>query len=121
MNIVPGVNQRTFTWQDGERTIRFGRGTAAEAIGVLGGPGYALLTTGRARGAAPAVVEAAETVIDVAPGRVDELAGELLGTIAQDRIVALGGGRVVDVAKAVAAASTTSGAAVRARGVVSSA
>ena len=105
MNIVPGVNQRTFTWQDGERTIRFGRGTAAEAIGVLGGPGYALLTTGRARGAAPAVVEAAETVIDVAPGRVDELAGELLGTIAEDRIVALGGGRVVDVAKAVAAAS----------------
>ena len=91
MNIVPGVNQRTFTWQDGERTIRFGRGTAGEAIGVLGGPGYALLTTGRARGAAPAVVEAAETVIDVAPGRVDELAGELLGTIAQDRIVALGG------------------------------
>ena len=103
--MVPGVNQRTFTWQDGERTIRFGRGTAAEAIGVLGGPGYALLTTVRARGAAPAVVEAAETAIDVAPGRVDELAGELLGTIAEDRIVALGGGRVVDVAKALAAAS----------------
>ena len=99
------VNQRTFTWQDGERMIRFGRGTAAEAIGVLGGPGYALLTTGRARAAAPAVVEAAATVIDVAPGRVDELAGELLGTIAEGRLVALGGGRVVDVAKALAGAS----------------
>jgi alcohol dehydrogenase class IV len=102
---VAGVDQRTFTWQDGERTIRFGRRTAAEAVGVLGGPGYALLTTERARGAAPAVVEAAETVIDVAPGRVDELAGELLGTIAEDRLVALGGGRVVDVAKALAGAS----------------
>jgi hypothetical protein len=44
-------------------------------------------------------------VIEVAPGRVDELAGELLGTIAEDRLVALGGGRVVDVAKALAAAS----------------
>ena len=99
------VNQRTFTWQDGERTIRFGRGTAAEAIGVLGGPGYALLTTARARSAAPDVVEAAAAVIEVAPGRVDELAGELLGTIAEDRLVALGGGRVVDVAKALAGAS----------------
>jgi alcohol dehydrogenase class IV len=99
------VNQRTFTWQDGERTIRFGRGTAAEAVGVLGGPGYALLTTERGRAAAPAVVEAAATIVDVAPGRVDELAGELLGTIAEDRLVALGGGRVVDVAKALAGAS----------------
>jgi len=99
------VNRRSFTWQDGERMIRFGRGTAAEAVGVLGGPGYALLTTERAHAAAPEVVEAADTVVDVAPGRVDELAGELLGTIAQDRIVALGGGRVVDVAKALAGAS----------------
>ena len=87
------MQQRTFTWQDGERTIRFGRGTAAEAVGVLGGPGYALLTTERARGAAPAVVDAAATVIEVAPGRVDELAGELLGTIAEARLGALGGGR----------------------------
>ena len=101
----PGVNQRGFTWQDGERTIRFGRGTAAEAVGVLGGPGYALLTTERARAGAPAVVEAAATVTEVPPGRVDELAGDLLGTIAEDRIVALGGGRVVDVAKALAGAS----------------
>jgi alcohol dehydrogenase class IV len=99
------VHTQRFTWQDGERTIRFGRGTAAEAVEVLGGPGYALLTTPRARGAAPRAVEAAATVVDVAPGRVDELAGELLGSIAEDRIVALGGGRVVDVAKALAGAS----------------
>ena len=99
------MNQRSFTWQDGERTIRFGRGTAAEAVGVLGGPGYALLTTERARAGAPAVVEAAATVHRGAARAVDELAGELLGTIAEDRIVALGGGRVVDVAKALAGAS----------------
>ena len=38
-------------------------------------------------------------------GYVDELAGELLGAVARERIVALGGGRVVDTAKALAAAS----------------
>ena len=95
----------SFTWQDGERTIRFGRGVAAEAVGVLGGPGYALLTTARASAAAPHVVEAAGSVHEIAPGRVDELAGELLEAISNDRIVALGGGRVVDVAKALAAAT----------------
>jgi len=94
-----------FTWHDGERTIRFGRGTVAEAVEALGGPGYALLTTPRARAAAPAVVEAAGAVHEVAPGRVDELAGELREAVAQDRIVALGGGRVIDVAKALAAAT----------------
>jgi alcohol dehydrogenase class IV len=36
---------------------------------------------------------------------VDELAGDLLGAVARERIVALGGGRVVDTAKALAAAS----------------
>jgi alcohol dehydrogenase class IV len=99
------VDVRPFTWQDGERTIRFGRGIAEEAVGVLGGPGYALLTTERARAAAPAVVESAGEIVDVAPGRVDELAGELLGQTKNDRLVALGGGRVIDVAKALAAAS----------------
>ena len=96
---------RTFTWQDGERTIRFGRGTAAEAVGVLGGPGYALLTTGRARGAAPAVVEAAETVHRRRARARGRARGRAARHVAEDRIVALGGGRVVDVAKALAAAS----------------
>jgi alcohol dehydrogenase class IV len=36
---------------------------------------------------------------------VDELAGDLLGAVARERIVALGGGRVIDTAKALAAAS----------------
>jgi alcohol dehydrogenase class IV len=95
-----------FTWVDGERTIRFGRGAAEEAIGVLGGPGYALLTTPRALAAAPDELEAmAGSVHEIPAGQVHELAGERLGTIAEDRLVALGGGRVIDVAKALAAAS----------------
>ena len=35
-----------FTWQDGERTIRFGRGAVATAEELLG-TGYTLLTTPR--------------------------------------------------------------------------
>jgi alcohol dehydrogenase class IV len=94
-----------FTWRDGERTIRFGRGVAAEAVEVLGGEGYALLTTERAGAMAPAVVDAAAAVHMVGDGLVDELAGDLLGAVARERIVALGGGRIVDTAKALAAAS----------------
>jgi alcohol dehydrogenase class IV len=93
-----------FTWHDGERTIRFGRGVAAEAVDAVGGPGFTLLTTERASAALPALREAAGAVHVVGRGTVDELAGDLLGTVAGERLVALGGGRVVDVAKALAAA-----------------
>ena len=37
----------SFVWPDGERTIHFG--PAADAVEMLGGPGYTLLTTPRAR------------------------------------------------------------------------
>ncbi len=42
-----------FTWRDGDRTIRFGRGALDDAPGLLG-EGYLLLTTerGTRRGAA---------------------------------------------------------------------
>jgi alcohol dehydrogenase class IV len=94
-----------FTWRDGERTIRFGAGAVGDAVEVLGGEGYALLTTERAAAMAPAVVEGAGAVHKICAGLVDELAGELLGAVARERIVALGGGRVIDTAKALAAAS----------------
>src|SRR5215207_2902516 len=94
-----------FTWRDGERTIRFGGGAAADAVEALGGEGYALLTTERAAAMAPAIAEGAAAVHMVGAGLVDELAGDLLGAVARERIVALGGGRVIDTAKALAAAS----------------
>ena len=93
-----------FTWQDGERTIRFGRGTVASA-GDLLGDGYTLLTTPRAEGSAPHVVAAAGAVHHVRPGRVDEIAEELRATVTGELLVALGGGRVIDVTKALAAAA----------------
>ena len=92
-----------FHWQDGERLIVFGQGAISEAPGLLG-DGYALLTTERAAARAPDVVRGAAAVHEVAPGRVDEIAAELRAPVAGELLVALGGGRVVDVAKALAAA-----------------
>jgi alcohol dehydrogenase class IV len=91
-----------FTWQDGERTIRFGRGTIETAPELLGDT-YTLLTTERAEQAAPDVVARASAVHHVGAGLVDELAAGLHDAVGDARlIVALGGGRVVDVAKALA-------------------
>jgi alcohol dehydrogenase class IV len=95
----------SFTWRDGDRLIRFGRGAAEEAVELLGGPGYALLTTERASAAAPHVALAAASVHIVGGGPVPQLAGDLREEVRGDRLVALGGGRVVDVTKALAAAS----------------
>ncbi len=95
---------RSFDWKDGERTIHFGRGRAVDAVELLGGPGFTLLSTQRSRDLLPKVVDAAGAVLDVPAGRVDEIAGDLLGEARGGRFAALGGGRVIDVAKALAAA-----------------
>lgn len=92
-----------FRWQDGERLIVFGRGRIAEASDLFDEP-FALLTTSRARSGSPELAELAAEVHEVPPGRVDELAGELLGRVGTRLLVALGGGRVIDTAKALAAA-----------------
>ena len=91
-----------FTWRDGERVIRFGRGAVADARELFAEP-YALLTTPRAQAAAPDVVAGAASVHHVASGLVDELSAALLGDVPeQPLLVALGGGRVIDTAKAIA-------------------
>ena len=92
-----------FRWRDGERLIVYGRGALAGAAELLE-RGYALLTTPRASAAADELLQAASAVHDVPAGRVDEIAGELRPRVDGDLLVALGGGRVIDVAKALAAA-----------------
>src|SRR5436190_4815356 len=97
-----------FSWHDGERLIRFGAraaGEAGELLAERGFDGYALLTTHRALAALPTVREAADVVLEVGPGNVDELSAGLLVDAGERPLVALGGGRVVDVAKAVAGVS----------------
>ncbi len=88
---------------DGPRTIRFGRGALADAPDLLG-TGYALVTTERARASAPEVEARAGRVHVIGPGFVDELARDLLPEVDAELVVGLGGGRVVDTAKALAAA-----------------
>ena len=63
-----------------------------------------LLTTERAAAAPPALVAGAAHVHHVPPGRVDEIAAGLRRHVKGELLVALGGGRVIDVAKALAAA-----------------
>ena len=63
-----------------------------------------MLTTERALAdAPPALAEEATSVHDVAPGKVADVAGGLLEEVEGQSLVALGGGRVVDTAKALAA------------------
>jgi alcohol dehydrogenase class IV len=91
----------SFTMRDGERTIRFGEGSAAEAPDLLGQGGferYTLLTTERALGSAP--LEPKSTV-HVPVGLVDEISAALLPEAGDRPLVALGGGRVIDTAKAI--------------------
>jgi alcohol dehydrogenase class IV len=98
-----------FSWRDGERLVRFGRGVAEQAPELLasnGFDGFALLTTERAASTAPAVAEAATAVLQVPPGKVDEISARLLGEVAPGTpLVALGGGRVIDTTKAIAGAT----------------
>jgi alcohol dehydrogenase class IV len=83
--------------------VRFGRGALDGARELIGGP-YALLTTPRASSSAPALEAGADEVHEVRGGLVDEVAAGLRGAVRAPAIVALGGGRVIDVAKAIAAA-----------------
>ncbi|HEY5198899.1 MAG TPA: iron-containing alcohol dehydrogenase [Solirubrobacteraceae bacterium] len=93
----------SFRQVEHDRTIVFGRG-AIDTSGDLVGEGFVLLSTPRARAAAGGVLERAGVVIDVPGGRVDEIAAALRPKVSGERLVALGGGRVIDVAKALAAA-----------------
>ncbi|MDQ4049674.1 MAG: iron-containing alcohol dehydrogenase [Actinomycetota bacterium] len=96
-----------FTFADGERLIRFGGGALADAPELLaerGFDGYALLTTQRAMGSGAALGEGAASVLDVPEGPVPEAAAAVRDGVEGRPLVALGGGRVIDAAKAVAAA-----------------
>jgi maleylacetate reductase len=89
-----------FTWRDGERVIRFG------PLAAIDDP-YVLLSTERALQAVPFLTAAARRVVHVPGGKVDEISAELLTRhdFAPDLLLAaLGGGRVVDTAKAIAGA-----------------
>lgn len=73
-------------------------------LGRRGFEGYALLTTARAAGDAPALVDGAAVVLEVPGGPVPEAAAAVRGEVGGRPLVALGGGRVIDSAKGIAGA-----------------
>jgi alcohol dehydrogenase class IV len=95
-----------FIWRDAGRTVVFrhqGLDSATQILAESGFDDFELLTTPRHLPAAPELEAAARAVHAVDPGPVPEAAAVLLDRVDCKRLVAFGGGRVIDTAKAVAA------------------
>ena len=95
-----------FTWVDGERLIRFAGTALADGQELLrdrGFDGYALVSTDRALEQVPSVRERATAVLTVPRGPVPEAAAAIRRQVLRRPLVAVGGGRVIDSAKALAA------------------
>jgi len=104
----------SFVWRDAGRVVVLREDGVAQAPQLLYEHGFAefeLLTTPRALPGAPELEAAATAVHAVPSGQVPETAAALLDRLRAPQLVALGGGRVIDTAKAVA---SVSGAAVAA-------
>lgn len=99
-----------FVWRDAGRTVVFEAGGIAAAPKLLAEHGieqFELLTTKRHLGAGEGLVGAAAAVHELPPAdpatAVPESAAALLDSIEAPNLVALGGGRTIDTAKAIAA------------------
>lgn len=98
----------SFVWRDAGRIVVFRRAAVEQAPQILrehGFSGFELLTTPRNLPAVPELEAAAAAVHAVPPGPVPEAAAGLLEEVGSDQLVALGGGRVIDTAKAIASVS----------------
>ena len=99
-----------FVWRDAGRTVVFaagGVGAAPKLLAEHGMEGFELLTTPRHLEAGAELANAAAAVHEVAAtdpaSAVPEAASSLLDAVTGDVLVALGGGRAIDTAKAIAA------------------
>jgi alcohol dehydrogenase class IV len=104
-------SREDFVWKDGERLIAFGGSALASLPGFLRAAKmeeYALLVTDRSldqfarQVGGDDVIAAAQLRVTVGPGGVAELARDLREQVGDRAIVAVGGGRVIDTAKAIA-------------------
>jgi alcohol dehydrogenase class IV len=97
-----------FVWRDAGRVVVLRHDGVAQAPRILHEYGFGefeLLTTPRALPGAPELEAAAKAVHAIPAGQVPEAAVALLNQAKAPQLVALGGGRVIDTAKAVAAVS----------------
>jgi alcohol dehydrogenase class IV len=96
----------SFVWRDAGRVVVFGANGVSDAPKLLAEHGlepFELLSTPRHLEGASALSNAAATVHEVPAGGVPEAAAALLDSVGSRGLVALGGGRVIDTAKALAA------------------
>jgi len=98
-----------FVWRDAGRTVVFDAGGVDSAPKLLAEHGlepFELLTTSRHLDAADGLATAAAAVHELSPAdpptAVPETAAALLGSVRSLHLVALGGGRTIDIAKAIA-------------------
>jgi alcohol dehydrogenase class IV len=96
------------SWRDEARgrAVILREGVLADAPELLADAGwdeYDLLTTERALAEAGELDRAAEATHLVPPAQVPQASAAVLEDVGSDRLVALGGGRVIDSAKAIAA------------------
>jgi alcohol dehydrogenase class IV len=95
-------------WRDADRnrSVLLREGLASELPAVLADEGWSefeLLSTERALADAPGLSDAARSTHLVPHGQVPDVAAQVFDAVGSDRLVAMGGGRVVDAAKAIAA------------------
>jgi alcohol dehydrogenase class IV len=108
-----------FVWRDAGRTVVFeagGVGSAPKLLAEHGIEQFELLTTARHLDAGRGLAVAAAAVHELPPAdpaaAVPETAAALLDTVRSANLVALGGGRTIDAAKAVAAVTGAAVAAI---------
>ena len=105
-----------FLWRDAGRTVVFRGGALGSAASLLAEHGFdafELLSTERALRGAPGLETPARAVHLVASGGVPDAAATILPEAEEaTHLVALGGGRVIDAAKAIAAVSGAAVAAI---------
>jgi alcohol dehydrogenase class IV len=99
-----------FVWRDAGRTVVFDAGGVAAAPKLLAEHGmeqFELLTTARHLNTGRSIADVAAAVHELPPANpataVPETAAALLDSAAGPNLVALGGGRTIDTAKAIAA------------------
>ena len=104
-DLRPPIAEEWVAYSDELRTLLLYGGPITQPVETLNRQGwqaFELLSTERALTDAPELRDAAGRTHAVAVAPVDLAAADLVDQVGSDRLVALGGGRVIDTAKAVA-------------------